>query len=113
MRIENNHKELRAAWVAALRSGEYKQGVNNLRTPDGEYCCLGVAGKIIGLSDDLLGDWTEDEYPYDTIQQAFGLSDCLGAYAEGQLYSHNDHDGLTFSQIADIIDAEPEGLFID
>lgn len=28
-------------WVAALRSGEYKQGSGRLRTPEG-WCCLGV-----------------------------------------------------------------------
>lgn len=35
--------ELKAQWVAALRSGEYKQGHGELRTNGGtRYCCLGV-----------------------------------------------------------------------
>ena len=33
--------EIRARWVAALRSGEYEQAFNYLRTDDG-FCCLGV-----------------------------------------------------------------------
>jgi len=34
-------QEIKDKWVAALRSGEYKQGKNRLRTDD-TYCCLGV-----------------------------------------------------------------------
>ncbi len=33
--------EIRARWVAALRSGEYEQGTNRLRQGD-QFCCLGV-----------------------------------------------------------------------
>ena len=35
------------AWVAALRSGNYKQGRGQLRVND-EYCCLGVLCTIQG-----------------------------------------------------------------
>jgi hypothetical protein len=41
------NKEIKDEWVNALRSGEYKQGKNYLRTDNGEgdrYCCLGVLG---------------------------------------------------------------------
>lgn len=47
------NRELRDKWVAALRSGEYKQirgrmygGPNECMTC---YCCLGVASKIVGF----------------------------------------------------------------
>jgi hypothetical protein len=33
--------EIKARWTAALRSGEYPQGTNYLRSEDG-FCCLGV-----------------------------------------------------------------------
>jgi len=33
--------EIKAQWVAALRSGEYKQGRHRLRDGD-RFCCLGV-----------------------------------------------------------------------
>jgi hypothetical protein len=37
-------------WVAALRSGEYKQGKGTLHnTTDNTYCCLGVLGRVWGL----------------------------------------------------------------
>jgi len=38
--------EIKAKWVAALRSGEYKQTRHLLRTTDDKYCCLGVLGTI-------------------------------------------------------------------
>lgn len=34
--------EIKAKWVAALRSGDYKQGTGVLRSEWDEYCCLGV-----------------------------------------------------------------------
>lgn len=45
-------KELKAKWVKALRSGEYKQGHGSLcrRADDGSYsfCCLGVLEDVAG-----------------------------------------------------------------
>lgn len=52
-------RSLRDAWVAALRSGEYLQGANDLcRTRYGRdrYCCLGVLYDI-GVD----GHWTLTE----------------------------------------------------
>lgn len=40
--------EFKAKWVAALRSGEYKQGTYNM-FKDGKYCCLGVASELCGV----------------------------------------------------------------
>lgn len=34
--------EVKAAWVLNLRSGEFAQGRNALKTESGRYCCLGV-----------------------------------------------------------------------
>jgi len=34
-------QQIKAEWIAALRSGEYKQGVQLLRQGD-QFCCLGV-----------------------------------------------------------------------
>jgi hypothetical protein len=33
--------EIKTRWVAALRSGDYEQGIGSL-SPNGHYCCLGV-----------------------------------------------------------------------
>jgi len=35
-------KEIADRWVAALRSGKYKQGQYHLNDGNGNYCCLGV-----------------------------------------------------------------------
>lgn len=42
-------KELKAKWVAALRSGQYKQGTKALRIGD-NYCCLGVLCDVVGVN---------------------------------------------------------------
>lgn len=34
--------KIKAKWLEALRSGEYVQGKNALKTKEGKYCCLGV-----------------------------------------------------------------------
>lgn len=39
--------ELKAEWIAALRSGKYRQGQTALRTKSDEYCCLGVLCNIV------------------------------------------------------------------
>jgi hypothetical protein len=36
------NKEVAKKWVKALRSGEYKQGINVLNRDNKEFCCLGV-----------------------------------------------------------------------
>lgn len=50
--------EIKNRWVSALRSGEYSQGQSYLKTPKGDFCCLGV------LCDMFLKDhnreWVED-----------------------------------------------------
>ena len=35
-------QKLKDKWLAALRSGKYKQGTGKLRDDSGGYCCLGV-----------------------------------------------------------------------
>ena len=38
----NMDTKIKAQWLAALRSGEYKQGKRFLHNKDHEFCCLGV-----------------------------------------------------------------------
>jgi hypothetical protein len=35
-------KDVKEQWLTALRSGEYKQCIGELKNPGGEHCCLGV-----------------------------------------------------------------------
>lgn len=43
---ETVNKEVRAKWIAALRSGRYAQGTGTLRKHD-KFCCLGVLCDVI------------------------------------------------------------------
>lgn len=107
--------EIKAEWVAALRSGEYKQGKRYLRSVDEEFCCLGVLcdlyAKDQGVDDwsiDVMGRYG-DELPapevatwaaldvYDPQITVNGKTGCCSM--------HNDN-GATFAQIADAIEAQ-------
>lgn len=116
--------------VEALRSEKFKQGRGRLCrvAPEGAsyYCCLGVACEIyqrevgglqVELSDGSLRQAFYDgrgDTPPDVVVGWLGLSDCFGSMgtAELSLVCANDSLGLTFSQIADLIESEPEGLFV-
>lgn len=112
-------------WVKILRSGRYPQGTEVLRGSDGKYCCLGVAcelavaeGVIPPASSDYLGvtrygptgDSSTTHLP-SAVVEWLGLNSEFGYFGSGDssLISLNDV-GVPFSAIADIIEAEPEGL---
>jgi hypothetical protein len=127
--------EIKAQWVAALRSGEYKQGMGMLKTLDGEYCCLGVLcdlahkagatnlvtsvseihgtieGYGYGPSDNIMSDDVmTGELPED-VQAWAGLEECNPAVKDSvghgvSLISLNDSEGHTFEQIADAIERD-------
>ncbi len=50
---------IKRAWVAALRSGKYKQGQNRLKTMDGRFCCLGVLCDLHNQTV-VRNQWTKD-----------------------------------------------------
>ena len=118
--------EWKAKWVNALRSGEYKQAQDYLRTNDG-YCCLGV---ICDLTDNT--KWIKENIYYfysykipiyaeemtkcatlpSTIITNIGLEefdDVVNLPIKDRsnnkvcLAELND-EGLTFNQIADLIE---------
>lgn len=41
------NEDIKAAWVKALRSGEYGQGTGHLRDKDEKFCCLGVLCDVV------------------------------------------------------------------
>jgi hypothetical protein len=55
--------ELKNKWLAALRSGDYKQGAHRLRTVNDCFCCLGVLCDIINPDGWVEGD--DKAYSYD------------------------------------------------
>lgn len=95
--------KLKADWVAALRSGKYRQGEGWLEN-HGAYCCLGVLLKIKGVEP---ADFKRIERMSSVLPVAYtsGLSTAtmLG------LARRNDGScgapKMTFSEIADYIEA--------
>jgi hypothetical protein len=115
--------EVKARWVAALRSGEYKQGTGHLNS-QGAHCCLGVLCDLHAKQTG--GQWDAPSYRsggarYDGLSMGFpatvvdwaGLDDSAhGAgpelvIARAQLTAaaHNDR-GRTFAELADAIEAQ-------
>lgn len=110
--------EVKAKWVAALRSGEYKQHKHALRSEDGAaFCCLGVLCDISKIADwELVNGEISSRYlrafsslPHSVVYWA-GLdgSDPLVWVDEGaQAYlSVLNDSGTPFSKIADIIEEQ-------
>jgi hypothetical protein len=101
-------------WVKALRSGEYKQGNMRLRSGD-EFCCLGVACDLYGARNGK--KWQGNYFMGnnarlpEAVKDWLGLASALGvSFGMKSLAMLNDA-GASFSEIADIIESEPEGLF--
>lgn len=97
--------EFKKKWVAALRSGEYKQGKTHLyKSASDTYCCLGVAGAICGVPLKSM-----DNNPFFWEREIVGdVSNYPMRLAEGmpnikELMKMND-DEESFSEIADYIE---------
>jgi len=144
---------IRAAWVAALRSGEYQQGKANLRAADNTYCCLGVLCELAvqagvarawrakagdrwlyygtshlrenasgGYPPPVVGTWSgwggEIDAPVVTVPAAWLVSSTGHQYSDDgddgadnviarmDLVTANDRAGLTFEQIAQLIEEQ-------
>jgi hypothetical protein len=87
--------ELKAKWVAALRSGEYVQGTAYLES-DGKFCCLGVLCRVASIPIPFETPYLQDDTIIDRkVQETLA----------------DKNDGLTiafplsFAQIADYIEA--------
>lgn len=119
--------ELKARWIAALRSGDYTRGVGGLGHADGaaqkRYCCLGVlcdvekeclaaAGVEVWWESNTLhvGGFAGISYPSPLACQVLGLSNAFWHLTivtqdgTNPSLDHLNDNGFTFDQIADIID---------
>jgi hypothetical protein len=105
--------------LKALRSGEYKQTKETLQDEVG-YCCLGVMCDVFEKETGRTLRRDVGSYLYggelgeqEGVQEWVGLRHCDGTSKYNPpLVSLNDYDGYTFSQIADFIESEPEGLLV-
>lgn len=124
--------ELMRKWVEALRSGKYSQGYYTLKDTENNFCCLGVLCDI--TKDQLNLEWTLDtawryeidgrrDVPPEKVLDLLGwdtntefikaseihkiLSDWYGIENEMvSLIEMNDSYELSFTQIADVLEAK-------
>lgn len=97
-------------WVAALRSGEYKQGKGALQSKDG-YCCLGVGCDIFIPKDKqvldpmglLMGSYPNSQLLAPSWLPAINLD--YSNKNKTMLSTLNDN-GKSFDEIADLIEKE-------
>jgi hypothetical protein len=108
--------ESKQKWIAALRSGDYKQARATLHH-DGSYCCLGVWCAVNGYTvgeDSIIEDGDTKPYSGFLVAPDGSRQDCelvvkseaIGVSTEMQmdLATMNDN-GASFSDIADWIEA--------
>jgi hypothetical protein len=112
---------IKAKWIAALRSGDYKQCRGQLRTRRNEFCCLGVLCNLHAQEHpEIAAKQERVEYyigaealpPVDVMTWAFkdyvsGWGSCSAKVEIPQLATNlaklNDR-GKTFKQIANLIE---------
>jgi hypothetical protein len=103
---------IKTKWLTALRSGKYEQTdgclVHKFFDDEPSYCCLGVLGKVCGVSDDsMLGLGFLDEITVENKLPKFAVQpirdeDDKQTIVE-KLADMNDN-GRSFKQIAAYID---------
>jgi hypothetical protein len=99
-------EDVKTRWLAALRSGEYKQGRKQLATEEGKFCCLGVLCEISGLKYDK-----DAAFPPKAIIKWAGLEGqvdeendpVINWRGESSLALNNDY-GKRFETIANLIE---------
>ena len=107
-------KEFATKWVEALRSGKYSQTEATLCRPDTcEYCCLGVAGAMTGLDNIDMSELSDLSDFVDIFKTKYVFNDGIKQLADNQklqnvLTNLNDVDKLSFTEIADWIEANVE-----
>jgi hypothetical protein len=131
---------LQLLWIAALKSGKFRQGTGQLaerKSKHVNYCCLGVAcaltNKMAGklgleklekafITDEAITfDGSQYRLPFALVAPlrlrddkgvlAKPVKDNEGEYAE-TLADLNDMAGWTFKQIAEYIEKNPRNVFV-
>ena len=118
------NKRVKKLWVAALRSGKYRQAKGALKKRNGAHCCLGVLCDLYSKEKkDLSFVWEGDEYYFDNRTDAPSMSVRKWAGLDSNdeavftsvtgpngrklsLIDLNDEQGYTFEQIAEVIERD-------
>jgi hypothetical protein len=108
--------QIKQKWVDALRSGDYQQGRNYLRTDNG-FCCLGVLCDLYGKENNVEWNLANNGHNYEfqdmesylpsSVRKWAGVEGCNPHINDGEstLVRLND-SGSTFEQIADVIEEQ-------
>lgn len=108
-------KEQFDAWLEALRSGDYKQGVGRLCRVDDEgneeHCCLGVLAEVIGMDKDDRLAIREYAMPGESTSGSSALLDTavLPDNVQTDLSRWNDN-GFNFTRIASEIERREDEI---
>lgn len=119
------NKKIAKRWVAALRSGDYKQAKGQLRTSDDGFCCLGVLcnlhaeahPKIAREQTDPIRYFSEKAILPTVVRSWSGMESRTGnAYnisfglRDYRTLAEANDAGVTFEQIANWIEKHYEDL---
>lgn len=104
--------EVKTKWLAALRSGEYKQGRYVLRTASDNFCCLGVLCDLAEKAGVVKATLRKDAYQYagkkgflpSEVVNWAGLDYDNPKVGDELLTELNDFENLSFDDIADYIE---------
>lgn len=110
---ESPPEKVRAAWVAALRSGEYKQGHGHLGNQERGYCCLGVLCDLAVRAGVQKTFGALGPSPTWKVARWAGLRTRQAEMDGGPSLSQRNDRRDSFSKIADVIESNPPGLFVE
>lgn len=102
-------EECIAAWVKNLRNPNVRQARRRLMDENGAMCCLGVMEVTLGAKIATL----YGTHPSIAACERLGLYNKSGSYDGGCLVNNNDVERFTLSEIADLIESRPPGLFVE
>ena len=118
-------KKIAKKWVAALRSGDYKQAKGQLRTSDNSFCCLGVLCNLHAEDHPKIAREQTDPIRYISQKDILPDAVCSWSGMESKAgYAYNikigtreyttlaeaNDAGATFEQIANWIEKHYEDL---
>lgn len=100
------------AWVKALRSGKFKQTEGVLKDKNG-YCCLGVLCELeekLTKNGYIKGTDNSIELP-NIILKKYGFNSKIGSIKNSYSLAARNDDGISFKEIANFIEQNPEKVF--
>lgn len=109
------NKKIKAKWIKALKSGDYKQGTGQLRDKDNNFCCLGVLCNLYAQDNPEVAKHETDpqkfkdcfSFPPDIVSSDYAG---LDYEVESVLAVMNDQQGKSFKQIANWISKNIKGV---